>query len=136
MMGSSHARWLYRALVRLGKLWHAGIKLPTLAFWFDLPWELERMCRGSFRAGASRGHDAAWCMLAGCEALFVHILWVNTRARQFYESQGFYIDMEESANTAHYRGHCLEGIEGRGRTILLRFDLVERSQKPAQHRII
>ena len=80
--------------------------------------------------------DDAWCMLAGCEALFVHILWVNTRARQFYESQGFYIDMEESANTAHYRGHCLEGIEGRGRTILLRYDLVEREQKPAQHRII
>ena len=88
------------------------------------------------RSTAFRDCESISCMLAGCEAVFVHILWVNTRARQFYESQGFYIDMEESANTAHYRGHCLEGIEGRGRTILLRYDLVEREQRPAQHRII
>ena len=75
-------------------------------------------------------------VLAGCEGLFVHILWVNTKARQFYESQGFYIDMEESANTAHYRGHCLEGIEGRGRTILLRDDLVQRERRHTKHRIV
>ena len=73
---------------------------------------------------------------AGCEALFVHILWVNTKARQFYEAQDFYIDLEESANTAHYRGHCLEGIEGRGRTILLRYDLNERERRPGKHRIV
>ena len=73
---------------------------------------------------------------AGCEALFVHILWVNTKARQFYEAQDFYIDMEESANTAHYRGHCLEGVEGRGRTILLRYDLTERERRQGKHRIV
>lgn len=27
---------------------------------------------------------------------------------------------EESSNQAHYRGRCLDGIEGRGRTLLLR----------------
>ncbi|CAL8463977.1 g3512 [Coccomyxa elongata] len=57
------------------------------------------------------------------EALFVHILWVNDNARMFYESLGFRVDKEESSNTAHYRGHCLEGIEGRGRTLMLRRDL-------------
>ncbi|KAK9918680.1 hypothetical protein WJX75_005914 [Coccomyxa subellipsoidea] len=57
------------------------------------------------------------------EALFVHILWVNDKARMFYESLGFRVDKEESSNTAHYRGHCLEGIEGRGRTLMLRRDL-------------
>ena len=62
-------------------------------------------------------------MGAGVESLFVHILWVNTEARVFYESMGFHVDKEESSNTAHYRGHCLEGIEGRGRTLLLRNDL-------------
>ena len=60
---------------------------------------------------------------AGTEALFVHILWVNDKARMFYESLGFRVDKEESSNTAHYRGHCLEGIEGRGRTLMLRRDL-------------
>ena len=39
----------------------------------------------------------------------MHILWVNTKARQFYEAQDFYIDMEESANTAHYRGALPRG---------------------------
>ena len=53
----------------------------------------------------------------------MHILWVNTAARLFYESLGFRVDKEESSNTAHYRGHCLEGIEGRGRTLLLRNDM-------------
>ncbi|EIE18955.1 hypothetical protein COCSUDRAFT_49126 [Coccomyxa subellipsoidea C-169] len=57
------------------------------------------------------------------EALFVHILWVNDKARMFYESLSFRVDKEESSNTAHYRGHCLEGIEGRGRTLMLRRDL-------------
>ena len=57
------------------------------------------------------------------DAAFVHILWVNEKARLFYESLGFHVDKEESANTAHYRGHCLEGIEGRGRTLMLRHDL-------------
>lgn len=53
----------------------------------------------------------------------MHILWVNDKARIFYESLGFWVDKEESSNTAHYRGHCLEGIEGRGRTLMLRRDL-------------
>lgn len=34
----------------------------------------------------------------------------------------FAVDLpqEESSNQAHYRGRCLDGIEGRGRTLLLR----------------
>ena len=46
------------------------------------------------------------------------------------KSQDFYIDMEESANTPRItEGHCLEGIEGRGRTILLRYDLVPSEER-------
>ena len=48
---------------------------------------------------------------------------LTRRRGLFYESLGFRVDKEESSNTAHYRGHCLDGIEGRGRTLLLRNDL-------------
>lgn len=56
----------------------------------------------------------------GVEALYVHIMAVNERAQQFYEKHGFVVEKEESSNRAHYRGHCLDGIEGAGRTLLLR----------------
>jgi hypothetical protein len=48
---------------------------------------------------------------------------VNEIGRSFYGSQGFVVEQEESSNDAHYRGRCLDGIEGRGRTILMRDNL-------------
>lgn len=57
---------------------------------------------------------------AGVDGLYVHTQAVNEVARSFYERQGFIIEQEESSNDAHYRGKCLDGIEGRGRSILLR----------------
>ena len=48
---------------------------------------------------------------------------VNEIGRCLYCSRGFGIEQEETDNQAHYRGHCLDGIEGRGRSILMRLDL-------------
>lgn len=48
---------------------------------------------------------------------------VNEVGRHLYEARGFTLEQEESPNQAHYRGHCLDGIEGRGRTILMRINL-------------
>jgi ribosomal protein S18 acetylase RimI-like enzyme len=57
---------------------------------------------------------------AGVEVLYVHTMAVNEAALRFYRQHGFEIEKEESSNAAHYRGHCLDGIEGAGRTVLLR----------------
>lgn len=54
------------------------------------------------------------------DALYVHTMAVNEIAVRFYERNGFVIEKEESSNQAHYRGRCLDGIEGRGRTVLMR----------------
>ncbi len=56
----------------------------------------------------------------GTEALYVHTMAVNEIAVRFYERAGFVVEKEETSNQAHYRGRCLDGIEGRGRTVLLR----------------
>lgn len=56
----------------------------------------------------------------GVEQMYVHTQAVNEIARRFYQRLGFVVEKEETANHAHYRGHCLDGIEGRGRTVLLR----------------
>ena len=45
---------------------------------------------------------------------------VNERARRFYDKLGFVVEKEESSNEAHYRGRCLDGVEGRARSILMR----------------
>jgi len=58
------------------------------------------------------------------EAMFVHTMAVNEVAIDFYSRHGFVIDKEETSNQAHYRGRCLDGIEGRGRTALLRDTLL------------
>jgi hypothetical protein len=63
------------------------------------------------------------CWAAGAEALHVHLMAVNEIGMRLYESCGFELDQEESSNQAHYRGHCLDGIEGRGRTVLMRLHL-------------
>ncbi|DBA74993.1 TPA: hypothetical protein ACH3X1_010336 [Trebouxia sp. C0004] len=60
----------------------------------------------------------------GVDALYVHIMAVNEGAKTFYQLHGFVTEQEESSNQAHYRGHCLDGIEGRGRTMLLRDTLL------------
>lgn len=52
--------------------------------------------------------------------MYVHVMAVNEVGRALYSRCGFVIEQEESANAAHYRGHCLDGIEGRGRTVLLK----------------
>lgn len=52
--------------------------------------------------------------------MYVHIMAANERALRFYQKHGFVVDKEESSNQAHYRGHCLDGVEGAGRTILLK----------------
>lgn len=57
---------------------------------------------------------------AGVLDLYVHTMAVNEVAMRFYQKQGFVVEKEESSNEAHYRGRCLDGIEGRGRTMLLR----------------
>ena len=57
---------------------------------------------------------------AGVEQLYVHTLAVNEIARRFYDGEGFVVEKEETSNTAHYRGRCLDGVEGAGRTLLLR----------------
>ena len=59
-------------------------------------------------------------MHAGADALYVHTQAVNEVARAFYQQQGFIVEQEESSNEAHYRGKCLDGIEGRGRSVLLK----------------
>jgi GNAT superfamily N-acetyltransferase len=56
----------------------------------------------------------------GVEGLYVHTMAVNEIALKFYARNGFVLEQEESSNQAHYRGRCLDGIEGRGRTVLLR----------------
>lgn len=60
------------------------------------------------------------CACAGAEDMYVHTMAVNEIALRFYERCGFEVEKVESSNTAHYRGRCLDGIEGRGRTVLLR----------------
>ncbi|GAB4819971.1 hypothetical protein N2152v2_007017 [Parachlorella kessleri] len=57
--------------------------------------------------------------------LFVHTLAVNEAALRFYEKCGFVLEKEETSNQAHYRGRCLDGIEGRGRSVLLRDTLLQ-----------
>ncbi|PRW20257.1 hypothetical protein C2E21_9217 [Chlorella sorokiniana] len=79
------------------------------------------------KAAQRRGVGAALLQAArrlavrwGVEDLYVHTMAVNEIACAFYERQGFVVEKEESSNQAHYRGRCLDGIEGRGRTLLLR----------------
>ncbi len=61
---------------------------------------------------------------AGVLDLFVHTLAVNEVALRFYEKNGFTVEKEETSNEAHYRGRCLDGIEGRGRSVLLKDTLL------------
>lgn len=56
--------------------------------------------------------------------LFVHTMAVNEIARAFYEKNGFVVEKEETSNQAHYRGRCLDGVEGLARTVLLRDSLL------------
>lgn len=65
---------------------------------------------------AAREQARRW----GVEDLYVHTMAVNEAALRFYEGLGFVIEKEESSNSAHHRGRCLDGIEGRGRTVLLK----------------
>ena len=60
---------------------------------------------------------------AGVGTLYVHLKAVNEIGRRLYESCGFELEKEESSNHAHYRGHCLDGIEGRGRIIVMKLTL-------------
>jgi hypothetical protein len=62
-------------------------------------------------------------MSAGADSLYVHLMAVNEVGQRLYESCGFSIEQEESSNSAHYRGRCLDGIEGRGRIILMKCSL-------------
>jgi hypothetical protein len=63
--------------------------------------------------------DRCW-RCTGVDTLYVHLMAVNEVGRCLYESSGFELEQEETSNQAHYRGHCLDGVEGRGRTILMR----------------
>ena len=60
----------------------------------------------------------------GVDGMYVHTLAVNEIAMKFYDRNGFIIEKEETANQAHHRGRCLDGIEGRGRSVLLRDTLL------------
>ena len=55
-----------------------------------------------------------------CDGLFVHALAVNEVAERFYARAGFVVDSEEGAAEAARRGHCLDGVEGLGRSVLYR----------------
>lgn len=48
---------------------------------------------------------------------------VNEVGRALYETMGFSLEQEETSNQAHYRGQCLDGIEGMGRTILMKLSM-------------
>jgi ribosomal protein S18 acetylase RimI-like enzyme len=56
----------------------------------------------------------------GVDGMYVHTLAVNEIAMRFYDRNGFVVEKEETPNQAHHRGRCLDGIEGRGRSVLLR----------------
>lgn len=66
--------------------------------------------------------QAARCLAKdwGVDGLYVHTMAVNEIALNFYRRNHFIVESEETSNQAHYRGRCLDGIEGRGRTVLLR----------------
>lgn len=55
-----------------------------------------------------------------CDGLFVHSLAVNEVAERFYKSNGFVVEREEGVAEAARRGHCLDGVEGLGRSVLYR----------------
>lgn len=65
-------------------------------------------------------HPTHTSFFAGVDDLYVHTMAVNEIAVRFYQRAGFVVEKEETSNQAHYRGRCLDGIEGRGRTLLLR----------------
>ena len=69
---------------------------------------------------AARGLAKEW----GVDGMYVHTLAVNEIAMRFYDGNGFVIEKEETPNQAHHRGRCLDGIEGRGRSVLLRDTLL------------
>lgn len=78
-------------------------------------------------AGRRRGVGAALISTArslarswGCDGLFVHSLAVNEVAGRFYLGLGFVVEVEEGAAEAARRGHCLDGVEGLGRSVLYR----------------
>jgi len=64
-------------------------------------------------------HAKALALAREADQILVHTMAVNEIARAFYERHGFVVEKEESSNVAHYRGRCLDGIEGGGRTVLL-----------------
>jgi hypothetical protein len=43
----------------------------------------------------------------------------NESGMRFYEANGFAVIKEETPDQAHHRGHCLDGVSGGGRTVLL-----------------
>ena len=55
----------------------------------------------------------------GAAGLFVVTMAVNERARALYSSLGFELVKEESVNLAARRGGCLDGQDGKARTVLL-----------------
>ena len=67
---------------------------------------------------------------AGVEGLYVHIMAANSAARSFYTRAGFVVEAEEAANAAAARGHCLDGVSGAGRTVLLRDAALQRRTPP------
>ena len=71
---------------------------------------------GEALLGRARGLAREW----GVHGMYVHTLAVNEIAMRFYDRNGFVVEKEETPNQAHHRGRCLDGIEGRGRSVLLR----------------
>lgn len=69
---------------------------------------------------AARNLAKEWAV----EGMYVHTLAVNEIAMRFYDRNGFVVEKEETPNQAHHRGRCLDGIEGRGRSVLLRDTLL------------
>jgi ribosomal protein S18 acetylase RimI-like enzyme len=93
---------------------------------------VRRLGVGKTLLGAARVKAREW----GVDDMYVHTQAVNEIALRFYQRHGFVKEKEETANQAHYRGRCLDGIEGRGRTILLRDTLLwEVGREEADYRI-
>mmetsp|Transcript_13454 Transcript_13454/g.48943 ORF Transcript_13454/g.48943 Transcript_13454/m.48943 type:complete len:311 (+) Transcript_13454:111-1043(+) len=56
----------------------------------------------------------------GAEALYVEPLAANEQAVRLYEKAGFVLLREESANQAHLRGQCLDGVNGQARVAIFK----------------
>ena len=59
----------------------------------------------------------------GADALYVEPLAAYEQAVRLYEKAGFVLLRKESANQAHLRGQCLDGVNGRASVAIFKDSL-------------